>query len=283
MYLKITKSYLRTLDKKTICILIPNLSGKYNLTKEKLISLALQRPSDISQRSWASYKTFALVCGFCRDNAVFYTKAKNINPWHCVLCGKVSPSSSFKHNLLKCTEFLKIASNKSFKIEIIARKALIEQALVALISNFEIYIRTTYALILDLKHVLFGESIFEIIYKDSRNQFLNMGSINKKLKKVFSIDLKKDLGNDSFNFLSKMYSSRHVIIHNGGFKDKEYISQTGEKKSEFKKSVSIKIEDIRIFISLSKNIFKKVDLNLNTVLIDYIKRAEEFKNKHSKN
>lgn len=285
MYIKITKTYLRELENKDICAIFQYPSTNLKLTKENLIARATKKPSTISKKDRANYGIYVLICEFCRKSGVLYTaagKIKNTKPHACVFCGRIAPWMAFEYNLAKCTELLKLASQKGPAREKVARETLIEQALVSFITNLEIYLRTTYALNIDLDHVVYGKSIYEMIYKETRNQFLNMGAINKQLKNAFSIDLKRELGNETFIFLSKMYSARHIIVHNGGIKDKEYISQTGEDFTELKKSILIRIGEVRTLISDAKKIVKKVDTKLNRVLVQYSKNAYEFKTENGK-
>lgn len=168
------------------------------------------------------------------------------------------------------------------KSEKVARETLIEQALVSFITNLEIYLRTTHALSIDFDHVIYGKSIFDRVYNETRNQFLNVGAIRKQLKNSFSIDLKKELDNTTFKFLSKMYSTRHIIVHNSGIKDKEYINQTDEDVTELRKRVSIQIGDVRTLISKTRKIIKKIDAELNNALVQYMKKAYEYKIENSR-
>lgn len=280
MYIKITKTFLRELEKKDICALFQYHPSKLKLTKESLIDVSIEKPSNILQKDWKQYEIYVLVCEFCRTSGILHTAVRKMHktrPNACVFCGKVAPWAVFNYNLEKCNELLKIANKKNMKSEKVARETLIEQALVSFITNLEIYLRTTHALSIDFDHVIYGKSIFDRVYNETRNQFLNVGAISKQLKNSFSIDLKKELDNTTFKFLSKMYSTRHIIVHNSGIKDKEYINQTDEDVTELKKRVSIQIGDVRTLISNTKKIIKKIDAELNNALVQYMKKAYEYK------
>ena len=71
-----------------------------------------------------------------------------------------------------------------------------------------------YSLIYDHHHVVLGKSVFEDICSRKRNEFLNLGSVSRWLRKITFWDIRRELTSTEYKFLSQMFSARHIIIHN---------------------------------------------------------------------
>ena len=118
--------------------------------------------------------------------------------------------------------------------------------------------------------MIYGESIFQNIYSDTRNKFLNFGVTCSKFKKDLGIDLKSTIGQSAFRTLSNTYYKRHVIVHNASIIDKEYISQTGCDEKLLKERLPIKFEDLKDVISTTESPARLIEDKLREAIISLI-------------
>ena len=150
-----------------------------------------------------------------------------------------------------------------------AKSILLEQSLVTIITSFEVFLRDTYSLILDHKHVIFGESIYNRIYDSTRNEFLNLGSANAKFKKETGLNLKEGLGQANYSFLSRMYSARHIIVHNCSIKDRDYLNQTGDDPEHLHKRLTVTNQDVNQLTVLATQAAKLIENKLQEHLLEF--------------
>jgi len=268
MYIRLTRSYLMSKKKDVIQVMfaIPSRFHRHNKTKliNEILS-CLRKDEDLKKCN-----PYVCICEYCRERRFLgIPRTTKSEPRFCMCCGKSSPSVTFHSNLRRAEELIKLGAKMILKKEQFIKRTLLEQSLVALMASFEIFVREVYSLTIDFSHVVYGQSIYDRVYSDTRNQFLNLGNVNKHLKKDASINLKRELTEDSYKFLSKMYSARHIILHNCSAKDKDYISQTGEDIKELNKELELKVLDLRRLISIIKKVAKLLNDELKNVLFKY--------------
>ncbi len=137
------------------------------------------------------------------------------------------------------------------------------------ITSFEILLRDVYSLIVDHRHVIYGESIYSRIYDSTRNEFLGLGAANSKFKREVGLNIKARLGQTNYAFLSRLYSARHIIVHNCSVIDKDYISQTGADPKNLNTKLLITLKDLRKLLSVVKRVGAMADRALLKCILDY--------------
>lgn len=213
-----------------------------------------------------------LTCEFCRAIG-FLSVSEKLNPKnakYCVICGRLSSYNVFLENIERTKKLLKLASKMITKAEYDDKSILLEQSIVSLATSAEVLLRESYSIIIDLKHVVFGKSIYKTIYKDSKNDFTNIGVAASKFKKTCGLDLKNSLNEEKYQTIRKIYSIRHAIVHNSGIKDSEYISQTNGNKAEIGSRISLKVSEVRKSINAMKSLGSIVDSSLKDALMEYL-------------
>ena len=266
MYIKITRSLLENRPKKHLLKMFRLNSESSQLSKKDLIAEILSRYSTANRVG--PINLFLSVCEYCRADYLLGTPIKSTNPIYCISCGRTSAYKAFQSNLERTALLMAIGLSIKKKDEQSSKAILLEQALVTVITSFEVLLRDIYSLVLDHKHVIFGESIYHRIYDSTRNEFLGLGSANSKLKKELGLNLKEKLGPSNYSFLAKMYSARHIIVHNCSIKDKDYISQTGEDPQELNKKLSVSMNDLNKLLALVKRIGALAEGKLRERLLD---------------
>lgn len=262
MYFRITKPFLKQRTKEDLIDTFDHLEFAEKLPKTKIITMILEsfpKSSDI--------KPWLLICPFCRNTSYF---ASTGAPIFCAYCGRTSPSYSHENNIKKVNQLIILSTIMEKGEQQLLKQVLLEQAVVAVITGLEVLMRDVYSLIYDHTHILIGRPIYEDIRARSRNEFLNLGSASRGLLKVTNLDIKKELSRNDYKYLSRMYSARHIIVHNSAIKDIEYLNQTGDPKSELGQSLKLYIEDLRRLIRLSRFIGMKISKKLqNSILSNH--------------
>jgi hypothetical protein len=239
-----------------------------NVSKSALVSRLLSEASNGGKLG--KVNSYLSICEYCRASYVLGTPSKiTASPLFCVSCGKTSPNRAFQHNLGRTSLLIAIASKMKKKLEMPSKSVLLEQALVTTITSFEILLRDVYSLILDHRHVIYGESIYSRIYDSTRNEFLGLGAANSKFKREVGLNIKARLGHSNYAFLSRMYSARHIIVHNCSIIDKDFISQTGADPKFLKKRLSITLSDLRKLLSVAKRVGAMADRALLNCILEY--------------
>jgi hypothetical protein len=232
-------------------------------------------------------KSYFLFCEFCRQTGVLSVGMPK-KPFICVFCGEASPIDSFNINISRAEKLLALASKLEVDQE--TKSLLLEQAIVIIVTSLEILFRKTYAVIMDCKHVTYGQSILNSIYNDTRNEFLNFGVTNSKFKRDVGINLKSSIGETNFKLFSSIYSKRHVVIHNASIIDSEYINQTGCDENLLKKRVPLTIPEVKHLISNLNILVNLISPVLNASIINLIENMilinpamNSFRNKEEQN
>ena len=235
----------------------------------------LSKDMIITQMTTPDSIPYLAICEYCRVSHVLVElNGRAGEPLYCMSCARTSPQRAFQRNLER-TDLLISLSSKMRTADNEAKSILLEQSVVTIITSFEVFLRDIYSLILDHKHVVFGESIYQRIYDSTRNEFLNLGAANARFKKEVGVNLKEELGQANYSFLSSMYSARHIIVHNCSIKDKDYLNQTGDDFQNLNKKLDVTTEDVHQLTILVKQVAKLSEDKLREHLLDtYSKRID---------
>jgi hypothetical protein len=71
-----------------------------------------------------------------------------------------------------------------------------------------------------------------------------------KLDKWFGIELFKGLNSDDENFIKVMLGRRHILIHNGGRVDQQYLDKTNDAEVRLNQTIKVTEEEVKKLIEL---------------------------------
>jgi hypothetical protein len=275
MYIKVTKSLLGNRPKGHLLKMFGIKPEASRHSKSEIISSILSRY--LTHKKWGATNLYLAVCEYCRKTYFVGVPAKAGGyPVYCVSCGRTSPNRTFQRNVERTALLISLASKMKKKEESGSRNILLEQAVVTVITSLEVLMRDVYSLILDHEHVIYGESIYPRIYASTRNEFLGLGSANTKLKRDISLNLKEKLGQANYSYLSKMFSARHIIVHNCSIKDKDYVSQTGDDPKNVNQKLSLTMQDVKKLMSISKRLGILADNKLRECVLKYYRKRTDL-------
>jgi uncharacterized protein YbaR (Trm112 family) len=268
MYFKINNTFLTKRTKEDLLWLFRDFGLTKAMPKTQMVRQILKASTHI--KNIGPCDSWIIVCPYCRTQLfVASSKKEPMNPRFCAGCGKASPLHAFEANLGKTSQLVILSSKMNRKEEKDTKNVLLEQALVTVITGLEVLMREVYSLIYDHRHVVIGRSIFYDIYSRTRNEFLNLGSASKWLRKVSDLNLKKEISEGDYKFLSRAFSARHIVVHNCSVKDKDFLSQTGEPDTELNKPLKLNVKYLRKLISVSRKLARVVVQELHSVLLQY--------------
>jgi hypothetical protein len=269
MYVKISRSFLEQLKNDELKFFFPFASHSSNTPRRQIIQDILAFSEH--DPSIGACQTYFGICPFCRNTILLVASNKvQAKPRFCMTCGKTSPIDAFFRNQEKTNQLMILVSKMNRKVEQTTKTTLLEQALVSSMTGVEVMLREVYSLIYDLRHVVIGSPVFADTYNRTRNEFLNLGSATRHLRQVTQVDLKTEFEPTEYAFLSRLYSTRHVIIHNSGMKDRDYISQTGESESQINKPVVLKIAELSRLSATTRKIARVLDSQLRVAVFSYL-------------
>jgi hypothetical protein len=268
MYVQITKSLLTSWPKPNLLTKFNDLGLNAKQKKAEIVELVMKAMTTDDKLN--KCKAWFLICPFCRKHANLKVRdTRPMNPKFCVMCGRTTPYNAFCCSLSKTEELIILASKMNQKNEKETKTILLEQCVVAIITGIEVLMREAYSIAYDHKHVVMGNSVYEDTYTRTRNEFLNLGSANRWLIKILELDLRKIIKEDAFKFLSRMYSARHIIVHNSSIKDREFISQTGDPETELKKHLQLNVHELRKLAKIALSVGRRIDSKLEDVIISF--------------
>jgi len=94
--------------------------------------------------------------------------------------------------------------------------------------------------------------------------FQNILKANECLQNWFSFDMLYHFSDDDKTFLNRMFNRRHVLIHNGGRIDQEYLDNTGDTSVRLNQKIVVRSKEIRRLLPLlrmvAKNLFQGFEL-----------------------
>jgi len=225
----------------------------------------------------SSHRIFFCMCPYCGGSGILTIsegpiKKHEVDPFCCVFCGETNPHEKLMGGLKKVQvlyqmiEILKNERDRSESIDSrnpLTERVLLEQCIILLATSVEVSLKDNFCILLNIRFVRHGSSLFPHFYSDTKNDFLNIGKANKSYKDDLGINLKEKLGDDTFKKLNILMQKRHVIVHNLGIVDITFLSQSGIK-CELKRAVPISVTEIEEYIAALEH----VDNKLNTILAD---------------
>jgi hypothetical protein len=177
---------------------------------------------------------------------------------YCPHCGEPSIDHRFNEGMKKVTNLLQLSIDVS-KTDPSRSKELNQCIITSLCSVYEVYLREFYADILNAKYVRQGRSLYHKFLKDCKNDFLNPGKTNDRLKKEIDVNYKNTVGTEAYKTLSLLSDYRNVIVHNNGICDAPFLKQHPdvEPHSQIKPSVGTVASFMRIVL---KSVIKMNDV-----------------------
>jgi DNA-directed RNA polymerase subunit RPC12/RpoP len=93
--------------------------------------------------------------------------------------------------------------------------------------------------------------------------FQNIVHATQSLKDWFGIELFRSISEDDQRFLNLMFNRRHLIVHNAGRVDQEYLNKTGDTTVKLNEKIRIRSKHIRRLLplvrTLATNLIKDFD------------------------
>ena len=261
MYYKLTRKYLEGRIKEDLIDMFWKLGISAKLTKTAITNTIL---NSLSKSIKHGMKTWGMICCFCRRE--LYLSGSGI-PRYCPWCARTSPKLAHEAQMERATILISLASQYTKYKQRQIKDVLLEQAVVVMITGLEVLMREVYSLVYDHQHVAIGHSIYEDIYARTRNEFLNLGMASRGICKVTNLNIKKILSINDYKFLSRMYSARHIIVHNSSLKDRDFLSQTGDLESELGHHLILYNRDLRRLIKLARFVARRIDGELYRIII----------------
>ena len=139
----------------------------------------------------------------------------------CVHCGEPNITYRYLEGIKKISELMKLSQYLKDNHKTLSL-SLNQQLCVQLCSVYEVYLREFYADILNTMFVKSAQSLYNKFVTDCKNDFLNPGKTNDRLKKEININYKEIIGKDRYKTLLLLSEYRNVIVHNNGICDKQY-------------------------------------------------------------
>lgn len=166
---------------------------------------------------------------------------------YCPHCGEPSIDHRFNEGMIKISNLLELSIAVS-KTNISRSKELNQCIITSLCSVYEVYLREFYADILNTKYVRWGRSLYHKFLKDCKNDFLNPGKTNDRLKKEIDINYKNTIGAEEYKILSLLSDYRNVIVHNNGICDEPFLKQHPD--IEARSQIMPSIETVASFVQV---------------------------------
>lgn len=175
---------------------------------------------------------------------------------YCPHCGEPSIDHRFNEGITKISNLLQLSASLR-KTDTLRSKELNQCIITSLCSIYEVYLREFYSDILNTKYVRWGRSLYHKFLKDCKNDFINPGKTNDRLKKEISVDYKGTVGADAYKALCLLSDYRNVIVHNNGICDTTFLSQHPDWEPH--SQIMPPIESIIMFIQVVHNSVQKMN------------------------
>ena len=75
---------------------------------------------------------------------------------------------------------------------------------------------------------------------------------DEMLRRFFAIELLKDITDTDKDFLNSMFNRRHILTHNAGRVDQEYLDRAGDSTVRLHQKIAIRSKDVSRLIPLLK-------------------------------
>lgn len=193
-------------------------------TKSNLLS-----KEDYLKSKRTKYSVVYLYCPKCKTSGFTVCQGiKQANELkYCAYCGEPNITHRYLEGIKKIAKLIKLSQSLKENQKDLSL-SLNQQLCVQLCSVYEVYLREFYADILNTKFVKSGQSLYDKFVADCKNDFLNPGKTNDRLKKEISINYKETIGKERYKMLLLLSEYRNVIVHNNGICDTKFINQHPE-------------------------------------------------------
>ncbi|WP_167829641.1 HEPN domain-containing protein [Methanosarcina flavescens] len=222
---------------------------------------------------------FVRMCPYCNN---FYMLSMiteslitmGVNPKYCGICYESDPFYKIHYSLEKVRILHKLSVtnlsiNENTTVEKVQR-VLLEQCVVNLATGFEVFFRDIFAIGMNLKFVKNEHSLISKFYKESKNEFLNIGKMDRIFKEELNVDLKSLFNEEIYSELKIIMHKRHAIVHNNGLVDKKFLTQSGIE-CNLGKMIPISSEEIEKYLATAEAIVKIVKQMFDQLFFPYLK------------
>ena len=175
---------------------------------------------------------------------------------YCPFCGEPNICYRFETGRKKIIGMLQISKMLEHDLAELA-KYQNQQLIVLICSVLEVYLREFYADILNAKFVMHNETLYDKFLRDCKNDFLNPGKTQDRLKRELGINYKGIVGGDVFKILQALACSRNVIVHNNGICDDTFIKQYPE--IELRAELAPKCQSVEGYLQIVDFTINKLD------------------------
>lgn len=209
----------------------------------------------------SSYSTFFGTCPYCGNSGLFAVPKKRIkecgtDPYFCVCCGETNPQEKLVGGLKKVQVIYQLItgykdditkSPLESSVKSLTERVLLEQCVILLATSAEVFLRENFCILLNLRFVRHGKSLFPRFYSEVKNDFINMGKVRKAYKENLGIILNDRLSEDALSKMNLLMQKRNVVVHNLGIADRTFVNQSGIK-CKLKREIPISLGEIEEYI-----------------------------------
>lgn len=221
-------------------------------------------------------------CGFCGENSVFDKKEGAFEKVNILLDlveeNEIREKSIYDDKLKRLFDMIAELEERGTKVKkrnlSRASRVLYEQVIVLLATTLEVFLKEIYSSILNITLIKKGRTEIERFRKECKNEFTNKGKIVKRFK-TLNINLDNKLNKDTLSNINTLFLKRHIIVHNNGYVDKDFISQSG-LNLKFGQTISINDEEIYSYIKSIEELTDIIGDEYRKIYEEVIK--EEFIN-----
>jgi hypothetical protein len=230
------------------------------------------------------YSTFIRLCPYCNGFSLLSVPDERISefgsPKVCVVCGETNPFDKIRLCSEKASVLYSLsaycAAGDGTEEDIRNERTLMEQSVVVDATGLEIFFRDIYSSGMNIKFVKDKYSLFTKFSNESKNDFINIDKTMKKFKTGLGIDLKKILDERDIKKINELFLKRNAIVHNNGFADNIFISQSGIK-CKIGDLVPISDQDISDYSIVIARIVEKIENEFEKIIYPEIHlRIEDF-------
>lgn len=227
---------------------------------------------------------FIRLCPYCNKFTLLSIPDKRTSkfgdPKVCVICGETNPFdkillSSEKSGILYSLSAF-CAAGDGTPEDIRNVRTLMEQSIVVMATGLEIFLRDIYSSGMNIKFVKSKHSLFAKFSNESKNDFINIDKTVKKFKTGLDIDLKTVLDEKDIKKINELFLKRNAIVHNNGFADNIFKSQSGIE-CKIGKEIPITDQDISDYSVVIERIVEKIEIEFEKIIYPEIHiRIEDF-------
>ncbi len=116
------------------------------------------------------------------------------------------------------------------EIDTLVQRLILEQCVVNLATDIEVFFKDIHAAILNIRYVKKDKRLIDLFYASTRNDFQNMDKASKHFNnELLKINLKDLIGKTKYQKLDRILLKRHVIVHNMGLIDRQFLDNNHNK------------------------------------------------------